>query len=96
VYEGRSDNELKKLLDTAHSVMLEAFEVPARDRYQIVTEHRPSLMIMEDTGLNIPRSSNFLMIQVTTRPRTREMKEKFYKRMAEELEKQCGVAPSDG
>ena len=30
LYEGRSDNELKKLLDTAHSVMLEAFKAPAR------------------------------------------------------------------
>jgi hypothetical protein len=50
---------------------------------------------MEDAGLNIPRTNNFVMIQVTSRPRTREMKEKFYKRMAEELEKQCGVASSD-
>jgi phenylpyruvate tautomerase PptA (4-oxalocrotonate tautomerase family) len=95
LYEGRSDKELKNLLDTAHSVMVEAFKVPARDRYQIVNEHRPSRMIMEDTGLNIPRTNNFVMIQITTRPRTHEMKEKFYKRMAEELEKQCGVAPSD-
>ena len=46
LYEGRSDKELKKLLDTAHSVMVEAFKVPARDRYQIVNEHRPSRMII--------------------------------------------------
>lgn len=95
LYEGRSDNELTKLLDTMHAVMLEAFEVPARDRYQIVAEHRPSRMLMEDTGLDIPRTKDFVMIQVTTRPRSREMKETFYRRMAEELEKRCGVAPSD-
>ncbi|WP_439543466.1 tautomerase family protein [Hyphomicrobium sp.] len=95
LYEGRSDEELTKLLDTMHAVMVEAFEVPVRDRYQIVTEHRPSRMIMEDTGLNIPRTKSFVMIQVTTRPRTREMKEKFYRRMAEELEKVCGVKASD-
>ena len=52
-------------------------------------------MFIEDTGLSIPHTNNFVMIQVTTRPRTREMKEKFYKRMVEELEQQCGVAPSD-
>jgi phenylpyruvate tautomerase PptA (4-oxalocrotonate tautomerase family) len=95
LYEGRSDNELAKLLDTIHAVMLEAFKVPARDRYQIVTEHRPSRMVMEDTGLNIPRTKNFVMIQVTTRPRTREMKETFYRRMAEDLAAKCNVAPSD-
>ena len=32
LYEGRSDEELKNLLDTAHSVMVEAFNTPARDR----------------------------------------------------------------
>jgi hypothetical protein len=52
-------------------------------------------MIMEDAGLNLPRTRNFVMIQMTTRPRPREMKVAFYKRMAEELEKQCGIAPSD-
>lgn len=95
LYEGRSDAELAKLLDTMHQVMVDAFKVPVRDRYQIVTEHRPSRMLMEDTGLDIPRTKNFVMIQVTTRPRTREMKEAFYKGMAEQLEKQCGIAPSD-
>jgi phenylpyruvate tautomerase PptA (4-oxalocrotonate tautomerase family) len=95
LYEGRSDDELTELLDTIHAVMLEAFKVPARDRYQIVSEHRPSRMLMEDTGLNIPRTRKFVMIQVTTRPRTREMKETFYRRMAEELDAKCGVKPSD-
>ena len=42
-------------------------------------------MIMEDTGLNIPRTNKFVMMQITTRPRTREMKKKFYERMVEEL-----------
>jgi hypothetical protein len=37
-------------------------------------------------GLKFPRANNFVMIQVTTRPRAPEAKEKFYKRM-EELEK---------
>jgi phenylpyruvate tautomerase PptA (4-oxalocrotonate tautomerase family) len=95
LYEGRSDKELKKLLDAAHSVLVEVFKVPVRDRYQIVNEHQPSHMIMQDAGLNIPRSKNFVMIQMTTRPRTRATKVEFYKRMAEELEKQCGIAPSD-
>lgn len=95
LYEGRSDAQIAQLLDTMHVVMVEAFKVPVRDRYQIVNEHRPSRMIMEDTGLDIPRTKDFVMVQVTTRPRSREMKETFYRRMAEELEKVCGIKPSD-
>jgi phenylpyruvate tautomerase PptA (4-oxalocrotonate tautomerase family) len=36
VIEGRSEEELKKLLDAIHCAMLAAFKVPERDRYQIV------------------------------------------------------------
>ncbi len=95
VYEGRTDAELKAVLDVVHQVMVEAYEVPVRDRYQVVNEHKPSRMIIEDTGLGIPRTSDFILIQVTTRPRTKEMKEKFYRRVVEALEKTCGISPSD-
>lgn len=95
LYEGRTDAELKALLDALHRAMLAAFNVPERDRYQIVHEHKPSRMIMEDTGLDIPRTNRFVFVQVTTRPRSREMKETFYRLAVEELEKSCGIAPSD-
>jgi phenylpyruvate tautomerase PptA (4-oxalocrotonate tautomerase family) len=95
VYEGRSDEQLKALLDALHRAMLAAFKVPERDRYQIVHEHSPSRMIMEDTGLDIARTASFVFVQVTTRPRSREMKETFYRLAVEELEKSCGIAPSD-
>ena len=93
--EGRSDAELKALLDAAHRAMLRAFEVPERDRYQIVTEHKPSRLIVEDTGLDIPRTQNVVFLQVTSRPRGRAPKEAFYRLLVEELEKSCGIAPSD-
>lgn len=95
VYEGRSDEQLKAVLDALHRAMLAAFGVPERDRYQIVHEHKPSRMIMEDTGLDIPRTARFVFVQVTTRPRSREMKETFYRLAVEELETSCGIAPSD-
>ena len=93
--EGRSPAELKALLDAAHRAMLAAFNVPAGDRYQIVHEHPAHHMIIEDTGLGILRTRNVVFLQVTTRPRGRELKEVFYKLLVDELEKSCGIAPSD-
>jgi hypothetical protein len=93
--EGRSKSELKALLDAAHRAMLAAFRVPARDRYQIVHEHKRSRMLVEDTGLDIPRTDNVVVLQVTTRPRGRAAKELFYRLLVEELERSCGIAPSD-
>ena len=92
---GRTDAELRALLDAAHDAMLAAFNVPPGDRYQIVNEHAPSRVIVEDTGLGIARTDKVVFMQVTTRPRSREMKEAFYKLLVEALETRCGIAPSD-
>lgn len=93
--EGRSDEELATLLDALHRAMLAAFQVPERDRYQIVHEHAPSRMIVQDTGLDIPRTDKVVFIQVTSRPRGLEKKKVFYKLVCEELEKSCGIAATD-
>jgi hypothetical protein len=93
--EGRTDDELQTLLDAAHRAMLAAFKVPKRDRYQIVHEHEPTQMIIEDTGLGIPRTDKVVFLQVTSRPRKRAQKEAFYRLLCEELERSCSIAPSD-
>jgi phenylpyruvate tautomerase PptA (4-oxalocrotonate tautomerase family) len=92
---GRSDAELQSLLDATHAVVVEAFSVPARDRYQIVHEHKPSRMIVQDTGLGIPRSDKVVTLSITTRPRTTEQKRTFYRLLCQKLEAECGIAPSD-
>ena len=52
--EGRTEQEVKTLLDAAHRAVLRAFEVPERDRYQIVHENKAHHMVIEDTGLGRP------------------------------------------
>jgi len=95
VIEGRSEEELKKLLDAIHGAMLAAFKVPERDRYQIVHEHPAAEMRIEDTGLGIPRTERIVMVQVTTRPRSRFEKQNFYELLCQELVQRCGVKASD-
>src|SRR6266481_8328071 len=92
---GHSENQIKRILDVTHEVMVNAFNVPPRDRYQIVREHLPSRMIIEDTGLGIERTPNRMVLQITTRPRSRAMKQAFYRSLVEKLEAACGMAPSD-
>lgn len=93
--EGRSDEDLQALLDAAHRAMLAAFKVPERDRYQIVHQHPANQLIVQDTGLGIPRTSKVVFLQVTTRARPRALKEEFYRLLVKELEASCGIAPSD-
>lgn len=93
--EGRSEPELKAILDTVHECMLEAFKVPERDRYQILTEHKPGRMILQDTGLGFERSDQAMLVHVFTSPRQTVMKIKFCKLLADQLQANCGLDPKD-
>lgn len=53
---GRSQEEVKCLLDAAHRAVLSAFQMSPRDRYQIYQEHLASHMVVQDTELDIART----------------------------------------
>jgi len=92
---GRSAEQVRALLDGVHDAVVQALEVPERDRYQIVHEHEPSRMVVQDTGLGIERSQDVVVIQVTSRPRPHEQKVALYRLVCEQLENRCGISPSD-
>ena len=95
IVKGRSEAEVAELLDTIHDSMVEAFKVPVRDRYQIVTEHEADRLIMQDTGLGFDRSAKRVLIHMTTKPRPQEMKEALYRIVTRNLGERCGIAPED-
>ena len=93
--EGRSDHEIKTLLDASHRAIVKAFHVNERDRYQIYTEHKRNYVIIEDTGLNIPRTDNALIVTVFSKARAPELKRSLYKMLTEELSASCSLSPRD-
>jgi hypothetical protein len=76
-------------------MLVVAFDIPERDRYEIVHEHPMSHFVVQDTGLGITRTRNCVVFHITTRPRKREAKERFYQLLCRELEATCGILPSD-
>lgn len=95
VIEGRSEDEIKTLLDAAHRAVLHAFKVPERDRYQIVHENKPHHMVIEDTGLGLTRGHRLVVVRVFTSPRSEEQKQLFYATLLAELQEHCGLSPDD-
>ena len=82
---GRSTEQVGALLDAVHAAVVQALEVPERDRYQVVHEHEASRLVVQDTGLGIERSADVVVIQVTSRPRPREQKVAFYRLVCEQF-----------
>lgn len=96
VLEGRRDDEaLRALADTVHQVVLEHFDAPAGDRYQIITEHRRGLIIAEDTGLGFDRTDDLVVLRLVQQGRTTERKQDFYREVARRLQQETGLAPTD-
>ncbi len=86
---------LQKILDVIHQCAVEAFEIPPRDRYQIVHQHEPDEMILLDTGLGFERTSRQIVIRVTSKKRTPDKKQKLYTLLSSRLESECQIPPKD-
>lgn len=95
VIQGRTDEQLRTLLDAAHQAMVQAFDVPVTDRYQCVTQHRAGELIVEDTGLGFPRSRDVVLLTAVSRRRTESQKVQFYRLLVESLQTKCGISPDD-
>jgi phenylpyruvate tautomerase PptA (4-oxalocrotonate tautomerase family) len=97
IVRGRSPDQVRALLDSTQAATVEAFGVPDRDRYQVVTEHSPGEMITLDHGLGIDRSENIVLIHMVNRrgKRTQAQKEKLYALLAQSLKRDCGLDPAD-
>ena len=93
--EGRTPAEVQALLDTIHEAVLEAFTVPQRDRYQVVSTHPAHEIVALDTGLGITRSSRLVIVHAVIRRRTCPQKQRFYELLASKLAEQCGLDPAD-
>lgn len=94
-YEGRTESEVKALLDAAHRAIVKAFHINERDRYQVFDARPRSHFLMQDTGLGIQRSDKALIITVFSKARPEILKRRLYKEMIDELQRSASIAPTD-
>jgi 4-oxalocrotonate tautomerase len=94
--EGKPEVYKKKVGDAVHQAMVETMNVPPLDRFQIITSHTRSDFIYDPEYLNIKRSDDLIMVQITLNSgRSTELKKAFYKRLAELLAQEVKLRPED-
>ncbi len=91
----RTAEQLTQFADVVQDVMLEHFQAPDRDRYQLITEHKRGQIIAEDTGLGYERTDDIVIIQIFQQGRSLHHKQAVYRALAEELNRRTGLSPSD-
>ncbi|NRQ49148.1 tautomerase family protein [Aeromicrobium stalagmiti] len=87
--------QLRTLLDVVQEAVVEAFDVPETDRYQILTQHEPFELVALDTGLGIERSDRLVMIRLSSKARTQEAKVALYAALARNLGDRLGISGDD-
>ncbi|KAF2800337.1 Tautomerase/MIF [Melanomma pulvis-pyrius CBS 109.77] len=95
IRDQRSPSELRNLADVIHHCILENFNAPLGDRYQVITQHQPNELIIEDTGLNIPRTDKIVLLQIYQQGRETKVKQQLFEALARELNGKCGLKGSD-
>ena len=93
---GKSDDYKKAIGDGVYKAMREAFNIPEEDRFVVVSEHSESEFQFSRTYLDIARSDDLVIIQITANSgRTIEQKKALFARIAELLSERPGLRKED-
>jgi 4-oxalocrotonate tautomerase len=94
--EGKSADFRRGVGDAVHTAMVETMNVPALDRFQVISEHTKDSLIYDPTYLDIQRTDDIIIVQITLNEgRTVELKRAFYKRVADLLKEKLNVRSED-
>lgn len=76
----------KAISETVHEAMTATLNVPKADRFQVITEHPADALIIDPNYLDIERSKDAILIQITLNEgRSTDLKKAFYKAVADGL-----------
>lgn len=94
--EGKPETYRRAVGEAVHRAMVETINVPALDRFQVITEHTPSGLIYDPAYLGINRTVDVIFVQITLNAgRTVEQKRALYVRIVALLAENPGVRPQD-
>lgn len=72
--------------EAVHRALVETIDVPARDRFQLLTEHEAGDLVYDSEYLGIARTDNIVIIQITlSAGRSLDKKRRLFRRIADGL-----------
>lgn len=93
---GKPEAHKRKVSDAIHRALVETISIPAQDHFQIITEHAKNDFIFDPQYLDISRTDDLVIIQITmSAGRTLEVRKALYRRMAELLHQEAGLRKED-
>jgi hypothetical protein len=94
--KGRPEGFGKKVGAIVYQTMLDTINVPAKDNFQLISEHDPATLVYDPDYLDIPRTDGVIFIQITLNEgRSVDLKKAFYNMLALRLQQELDVRMQD-
>jgi 4-oxalocrotonate tautomerase len=91
--KGKPEGFGGKIGELVYRSMVDVMNVPAKDNFQVITEHDQDSLVYDPGYLDIARTDGIVIVQITLNEgRTVEVKKAFYKTLAERLDVNWGSA----
>jgi len=86
----------RKVGDAIHRALVETIDVPAKDRFQVITEHDAEDFVFDREYLGIARSRDLVIVQITlSAGRSLYLKRALYRTVAARLGAAVQLRPED-
>lgn len=93
---GKSEEYLEQLSQVVHDALVETFEVPATDRFQVIQQLERHELSFDRHYLGGPRSDAFTIVNINAgKPRSTATKRAFYAHLAATLHSRLQLDPED-
>jgi phenylpyruvate tautomerase PptA (4-oxalocrotonate tautomerase family) len=94
--KGKSPEYIKKMSESIYEALVEAYQMPENDLFQIIEQLEPGDMIYDRRyGIKGQRSDDFMIINIESDARRRDEKEAFLARLSDKLAASPGIARDD-
>lgn len=96
VREGMSDARLQQLSALYHETLVEVFDVPPEDKFQILEALPARALVYHPHYQTGRRDGDFILFQILAgKPRSTVVKRRLYERLAERLHVDLGIHPDN-
>jgi phenylpyruvate tautomerase PptA (4-oxalocrotonate tautomerase family) len=94
--KGKTVEYVRAIAEAVHRAMVEALDVPARDHFQVITEHDAEHLVYDRGYLGVARGDDVVLVQIAlSGGRDTAKKQAFYVRVVELLKEKPKVRPED-
>jgi len=94
--KGKSTEYRATVADVVYEGIVGVLKAPDGDRFMVINEHVPENFVFDPNFLDIKRSPDLIIIQVTsTVGNTKEQKVAFFRQIADDLNRRLSVRRED-